>query len=425
MLGLLVQDGWQPVEDPSKATVIIINTCSFIESAKVESVDHILDAARLKEQNDSVKLVVTGCLPQRYQESLVSELPEVDLFVGTDEFPKISILLKKIFIQTQEDSKLIAERTNYIYGAELPRINTQTPGSAYVKIAEGCEHRCSFCIIPQIRGPLRSRSIESIIKEVERLAVSGVIEINLIAQDLTAFGREKKDDTENLTNLLRALVKIPDLRWVRLLYAYPEHIDNQLLALMQSESKIVKYLDIPIQHANLRILKDMGRGITPESLRETIQKVRSAVPGIALRTSVMVGFPGETDEEFFDLRNFLVEAKFEHLGCFTYSQEEGTRAATFPNQIERKIKEKRFVEIMKLQRKISKENLKKYRKKSLPVLIEGPHEDTPLLWKGRLETQAPEVDGSVIINDGTPKPGQIFQVKITETRDYDLIGALV
>lgn len=427
MLGILIKDGWTPIEDPEKASVIVVNTCSFIESAKIESVNHILDAARLKERNPAMKLLVTGCLPQRYQETLVPELPEVDLFIGTDEFPNIAILLKTLLKDTKNEDyeKLAAKRTQYIYGGDLPRINTQKPGSAYVKIAEGCEHRCSFCIIPEIRGPLRSRSISSIVSEVEELTSSGVIEINLIAQDLTAFGREKKDERESLPNLLRSLVKIHDLRWIRLLYAYPEHINDEFIEIFKNEPKIVKYLDIPIQHANNRILKDMGRGITAEALRETIQKVRSEIPRIALRTSVMVGFPGETDEEFIELRSFLVETRFEHLGCFTYSQEEGTRAATFPNQIDQKVKERRFAEIMKLQRKISKENLKRYLGQTLPVLVEGPHEDTPLLWQGRLETQAPEVDGSVIINDGTPKSGRIYQVKITETRDYDLIGEII
>lgn len=427
MLGTLLEKGWAITEDPEKAAVIIVNTCCFIEPAKQESVDHILEAASYKEKNPELKLVVSGCLSQRYQNDLATELPEVDLFVGTDEFPRIAELVEKLYSRTQDGSleKVHIARSRYLYDGTLPRLNTLGKGSAYVKVAEGCQHSCSFCVIPAIRGPLRSRTIESAVREAKGLAKQGVVEINLIAQDITAFGRDRKNKNgETLANLIRSLAGVEGLQWIRLLYAYPEFIDDEFLNLLQNENKLVKYLDVPVQHASDKILKMMNRKITRRELTTIFRDLRSAVPDIALRTSVMVGFPGETEADFDALEDFVAETGFDHLGCFTYSREEGTRAAKLPGQITEKVKRSRQAKIMKLQQKISRKLLKRYVGQVMPVLVEGPHEESPLLWRGRLPTQAPEVDGCVIINEGRAPVGTIRPVKITEVHDYDLVGTI-
>jgi ribosomal protein S12 methylthiotransferase len=317
MVGTLLRDGWKSVDAPDDADAVVVNTCGFIASAKEESIDTILSMAELKKTNPDMKLVVAGCLTQRYKTQLAKGLPEVDLFIGTDEFSKIADL-----IDNGEKGSIHAKRTNYLYNEDMPRVNTLTSFSAYVKVAEGCQHNCAFCIIPAIRGRLRSRPVHSVVKEVMNLVDSGVVEINLIAQDLAAYGRDTGET--NLVELLRALVKIDGLRWIRLLYAYPENISEEFLEIFASEEKIVKYLDIPVQHGSNSVLKRMNREVTREQIIETVQKLRARVPSVAIRTSVMVGFPGEAAEEFDDLLSLVEELKFDHLGCFTYSQEEGT-----------------------------------------------------------------------------------------------------
>jgi len=415
MLGNMVEAGWVITDEPETADAIVINTCSFINSAKTESVDTILEAADLKQDNPNMKLVVTGCLPQRYKEQLEEQMPEVDLFLGTDEFPKIAELL-----DSPDSKKVYADRTNYLYNSEMARVNTLSSTSAYVKIAEGCQHLCSFCVIPAIRGKLRSRPVESIVSEVKHLTESGILEVNLIAQDLAAFGRDTKED--DLFSLLKGLVKIEKLKWLRCLYIYPENISDEFLEFFASEPKIVKYLDIPVQHANDRILKKMNRNITKAGLETILNKVRSAVPDVAIRTSIMTGFPGETHEEFLELKEFVEQQRFEHLGCFTYSQEEGTKAGEMKDQIDEETKQERCDEIMQLQQKISGDILKSRVNQTLDVLVEGVSDETELLMQGRLSIQAPEVDGVVFINDGPVEVGKIQKVKITESHDYDLVG---
>jgi ribosomal protein S12 methylthiotransferase len=306
----------------------------------------------------------------------------------------------------------------------MPRVNTLASHSAYIKIAEGCQHRCSFCVIPKIRGPLRSRPIDSVVEEVKGLASAGVVEFNLIAQDLAAYGRDMRDNT-TLLELLSKLVKIKGARWFRLLYMYPENISDAFLDFMASEEKIVPYLDIPVQHASDRILLSMARQITSSQLRDILGKVRHKVPSIALRTSVMTGFPGETDAQFDELRAFVKEQKFEHLGCFTYSREEDTIAATLPRQVPEELKKTRAAKIMRLQKSISRRLLTARVGSTVDVLVEGAHEETDLLLKGRMATQAPEVDGHVIINAGTARVGEIVKVRVTESHDYDLVGEIL
>lgn len=423
MLGTMMGKGWISTDEPEDADAIVVNTCGFIASAKEESIDTILQAAELKKSKPDLKVVVAGCLTQRYKTQLVKGLPEVDLFVGTDEFTRIGELL-----ENRSDDKLFAKRTHYLYNEDMPRVNTLAKHSAYVKVAEGCQHNCAFCIIPAIRGRLRSRPVSSVIAEVKNLVANGVVEVNLIAQDLAAYGRDRGDT--DLFHLLKELVKIEGLHWIRCLYVYPENISDEFLEFFATEPKIVKYLDIPVQHASDRLLAKMNRNVTQQQLRDIITKVRARVPGAAIRTSVMVGFPGETEEDFEQLNEFVRDMAFTHLGCFTYSQEEGTVAGRMPDQIDEDVKKERQAVIMETQREVSRDNLKNLVGKTLPVLVEGVSDETDLLWQGRLSTQAPEVDGVVLINDGIDDviaeggtaAGRILMVKISESHDYDLVG---
>jgi ribosomal protein S12 methylthiotransferase len=419
MVGTLLRDGWKSVEDAESADAIVVNTCGFIASAKEESIDTILSMAELKKNNPDMKLIVTGCLTQRYKTQLAKGLPEVDLFIGTDEFSRIGELLNS---DTPKGS-IHAKRTNYLYNEDMPRVNTLASHSAYVKVAEGCQHNCAFCIIPAIRGKLRSRPVHSVIKEVMNLVDSGVQEINLIAQDLAAYGRETGDT--NLLELLRSMVKIDGLRWIRLLYVYPENISDDFIEFFANEEKIVKYLDIPVQHGSNDLLKRMNRDVTREEIISTVKKLREKVPGIAIRTSVMVGFPGETDEDFQELKSLVEELEFEHLGCFSYSQEEGTVAGRMPDQIDEDTKQERLSEIMEIQKEISREKLRRYVGKKIPVLVSGPSEESDLVWQGRMSVQAPEVDGLVYLNDGPLRQGQIQMVEITDSYEYDLVGRVL
>ncbi len=419
MVGTLLRDGWSSVDSPEEADAVVVNTCGFIASAKEESVDTILAMAELKKTNPQMKLIVAGCLTQRYKSQLVKGLPEVDLFIGTDEFSRIGELLANRPAQ----GSIFAKRTNYLYNEDMPRVNTLAAHSAYVKVAEGCQHNCAFCIIPAIRGRLRSRPVHSVVKEVMNLVDTGVQEVNLIAQDLAAYGRDLKET--DLLELLKALVKIEGLKWIRLLYVYPENISDEFLEFFAAQEKIVKYLDIPVQHGSNAVLKRMNRDVTREEIISTVKKLRSKVPSVAIRTSVMVGFPGETEAEFKDLKALVEELEFEHLGCFTYSQEEGTVAGRMPDQIDDASKERRQDEIMSLQKGISRRKLQRFVGQRIPVLVSGPSEESELVWQGRMSVQAPEVDGLVYLNDGPVRAGQIQEVEITDSYDYDLVGRVI
>lgn len=427
MLGTMMGTGWVVTDQAEDADAIVINTCGFIASAKEESVDTILRATELKETRPDLRVVVTGCLTQRYKTQLAKGLPEVDLFIGTDEFTRIGSLidnLPKAARAPGEVTPVHAKRTHYLYNAEMPRVNTLAKHSAYVKVAEGCQHNCSFCIIPAIRGRLRSRPIASVVSEVEALVQKGVVEINLIAQDLAAYGRDRQDQADLFT-LLKALVKIQGLRWIRCLYVYPEHISDEFLEFFANEPKLVKYLDIPVQHASDTILKRMHRNITNAGLKEIFARVRARVPAVAIRTSVMVGFPGESTEDFSALKAFVREQKFEHLGCFAYSQEEGTVAGRMQGQIDEETKAARLTEIMAVQQEVSGQALVAYQGRVVPVLVEGPSAEHELVWQGRLATQAPEVDGVVYLTDGPVQAGEVQLVRITATHTYDLVGEVV
>ena len=353
MAGLLRQNNFDLVEEPAGADIVLVNTCGFIDAAKAESVDTILEIGRLKEAGKVKKLVVAGCLSQRYSDELAKELPEVDFFIGTGEVPRIAEILRGH--EADQSRRQFVGLPAYLYDHVTPRLRTTPSYSAYLKVSEGCDHKCAFCIIPQLRGPHRSRSIDSVIKEAELLAQGGVKEINLIAQDLTAYGRDRKDGT-TLYGLLRDLDQVRDIAWIRLLYAYPNYLDDALLKLIRDSAKICSYLDIPFQHVSRAILQRMRRGKSGSAVRESVQKLRAAIPGLTLRTTLIVGFPGETDANFQELLDFVEETRFERLGVFKYSDEEGTAAARLEIKLPAEEIERRWQEVMDLQAEISRNN---------------------------------------------------------------------
>ena len=428
MAGLLLQDHYEMVSEPAEADIVLINTCSFIDAAKEEAIDTILETARLKEEGRLQTLVVSGCLPQRYSEELTTELPEVDLFIGTGEVPRIAEILKEHREGKKQRAYIGIPR--YLYDHATPRLRTTPSYTAFVKVSEGCDHKCAFCIIPQLRGPHRSRSIDSIVKEATMLGEGGVKEINLIAQDLTAYGRERRDGT-TLYGLLKEMVRLSGIQWIRLLYAYPNFLDEPLLRLIRENEKICKYMDIPFQHISSRILTRMRRGKSASAVRETVHRLRRAIPDITLRTSLIVGFPGETEEDFQELLDFVEEARFDRLGVFKYSVEEGTAAALMEDQLPEEEKERRWQEVMELQAEISRRKNETLIGMVQRVIIHDLDADTERLF-GRTQAHAPEVDGVVYIDRSLTderqsklRPGDMVDVRITRALDYDLIGDIV
>lgn len=417
MLHQLRKMGYAVGEDPAGATIIVINTCGFLESAVQESVDTILEASIHKKTGCCEKLVVAGCMVQRYGKKLQKLLPEVDIFLGTSYYHKLS----KVLIESQkgDTNPIHIRRPDFLATTQMERIRSTPFYSAYLKIADGCSHRCTYCMIPQLRGPYRSRTLEDIRIEAVRLASDGVKEINLIAQDLTAFGSER-GETDQLSALLELLEEIDGLEWVRLLYLYPDHIDTRLLATMAQSRKVTPYLDIPFQHCSAGILKAMGRGTNTRHPKATLHLIRTHLPHIALRTSLMVGFPGESPRQFRELLDFLEEARFDHVGAFSFSPEIGTRAAKMPGQLPETVKAERLSELMETQMNISRKRLQKRIGEKLDVLVEGYHEETELLLSGRAAIQAPEVDGNVIITRGTAQVGEIRIAHVTGSHEYDL-----
>jgi len=419
MSGLLERDQYEMVQEPADADVVLINTCGFIDAAKAESIDTIIEISRLKQEGRLRKLVVAGCLSQRYPQELSSELPEVDLFIGTGEVPQIVNILRE---HEQQNRRHYVGVPEYLYDHVTPRLRSTPSYTAFLKVSEGCDHKCAFCIIPKLRGPHRSRSIESVIKEATMLAQGGVKEINLIAQDLTAYGRDRKDGT-TLYGLLKELVDVPDLVWIRLLYAYPNFLDSSLLELINRSEKICKYIDIPFQHASAGILKSMRRGKSGSAVEAAVEKLREAVCGLTLRTSLIVGFPGETAADFEELLNFVERTKFERLGVFKYSIEEGTAAASLPDHVDEEEKEQRWQELMDLQASISRIKNEALIGSIQRVMIDGVDETGQLI--GRTQGHAPEVDGAVYLhNPASLHSGDFADVRITEALEYDLIGEI-
>ncbi|MBI1922210.1 MAG: 30S ribosomal protein S12 methylthiotransferase RimO [Geobacter sp.] len=422
MLGCLDLKGYEITTDEKDADIIIVNTCSFIKEAKQESVDTILDLADRKQDGRCRLLIVAGCLPQRYQEELANELPEVDIFIGTGDYPRIAEILAERE-QTDSQVKYIGD-PNYLYDADLPRLKSSPSYTAYLKIAEGCSNCCSYCVIPSLRGSYRSRPMAKLIEEAKRLVTSGTKELNLIAQDITRYGSDMEDGM-TLETLIRELAKLDGLRWIRLMYAYPDGITDGLIDLIKTEEKVCKYLDMPIQHISDPVLKQMNRRSGEEDIRSLIAKLRTEIPAIALRTSIIVGFPGETDEDFRKLLAFVEEAQFDRLGVFCYSREEGTPAAEMPDQVSERVKRERYKRLMKAQARVSFKRNRALIDTLEQVIVEGFSDETDLLLKGRSSRQAPDIDGMVYITAGNADVGDIVTIKITDSSDYDLIGEIV
>lgn len=414
MAGMLCSNGFEVTGNPEDASFVLINTCAFIESAVRESVETILEFASLKEEK-GFELVVAGCLVQRYGYKLRREIPEVDIWLGTGKVGNINDILKK-------KKGFFISSPGFIPERYIPRIQSTPPYTAYLKIAEGCSHRCSFCIIPKLRGKAKSIKPEFLIREAKKLAENGVKELNIVAQDITTYG---KDIDLSLEDLLEELLKIKGIEWIRLLYLYPKGISERLLKLIENEEKICPYLDVPIQHVNDEILMLMERGYDKRFLMKTIEKIKALKRKIYLRTTLMVGFPKETEERFKELYEFVKEVEFDHLGVFVFSPEKGTKAYRLKPKVEKKEAEMRRDEIMKLQADISERKNKEMIGKKVSVIIEGAHPETDLLLVGRTQWMAPEIDSQVIINKGLGDIGEIVSVKITEAYPYDLIGEIV
>lgn len=422
MLGYLSNTGYTITTDEHDADIIIVNTCSFIKEAKQESIDTILDLADRKHDAKCRLLIVAGCLPQRYQQELASELPEVDIFVGTGDYPRIAeIIAEKYEVEGQI---LYTGDPNYLYDAELPRMQSTPLYTAYLKIAEGCSNCCSYCVIPSLRGGFRSRPAKLLLEEARRLVANGARELNLVAQDITRYGSDLGEGV-NLQWLVSQLHEIVGLRWIRLLYAYPDGITDGLLKIMREGEKVCKYLDIPIQHISDPILKRMNRRSSEDEIRALIPKIRAEVPGIALRTSLIVGFPGETEEDFRKLLHFVEESQFDRLGVFCYSREDGTPAAEMPDQVSERIKRDRYKKLMRAQARLSFKRNRRLVDMVEDVMVEGYSEETELLLKGRTSRQAPDIDGQVYITAGQANVGDIVRLRITDSSDYDLIGEII
>jgi ribosomal protein S12 methylthiotransferase len=483
MMGLLDRAGARLTSHPEEAEILVVNTCSFIDTAKQESIDTILEMARHKTTGAAKKLIVVGCLVERYRDEIRKSIPEVDAVVGTGELESIleaaglaaaaaapspfNILsgqsaatrpgqesLSGTHRQTHaheheppatalgrgsSNARTASSRRDawqgashllptYLYDETTPRFLTTPKSSAYIKIAEGCDHPCSFCVIPNLRGKFRSRRFESVVAEAQQLVARGVREITLIGQDTTCFG-EDLGLKDGLATLLDALVALPNLRWLRFLYAYPNRITSNLLATIAKHDNICKYIDLPLQHASPAVLKRMKRGGSAEIFLKTLEKIRAIIPGVALRTSFIVGFPGESSSDFELLQEFIKEAKFDWLGVFNYSDEEGSAAFSFDGKLPKRIIEARKNKLMKLQQSISKRAKQQWVGRELVVLAEGESDETPLLWEGRTQIHAPEIDGKLYINDfgelAALEPSRFYRAQITEVHTYDAVAKIV
>lgn len=419
MLGILDKNNIKITAEPSEADILIVNTCSFIESARSESVTTILDMAEYKNTGKCRSLIIAGCLGERYGKTLLDEIPEADAVVGTGAWSRI---IEAVNATLAGKRVVLTGNVDTIYKQDTPRIITTPSFSTYVKIAEGCNHRCAFCSIPLVRGNYRSRTIEDVKEEVKHLVQKGVKEINLVAQDTTNYGSDLYGH-ESLAALLRELVKIKELTWVRVQYTYPHSFTNELIEVMASEEKICSYADIPLQHAHNAVLKNMRRSDTTEYIEEVIGKLRMRIPDISLRTTFIVGFPGETDSQYHFLRDFVEKYRFDKVGVFTYSREENTPAYDMANQVPEDIMQERYHDLMSVQSRISEEINKDLEGKIFDVLIEGRDTEQDSVTYGRSYREAPDVDGQIYVeNDKDSKPGDIIKVKIMQGFAYDLVG---
>ncbi len=425
MLGLIHEENYEITNDPSEAEIIIVNTCGFIESAKEESINTILQMAEYKKSGSCKYIIVTGCLSQRYAEELFNELPEADAIAGVEVYDEIGSIIKRV-MNGERFIMLERSKPDVIYTSKetfLPRILTTPSYTAYLKIAEGCDNCCSYCAIPKIRGPYRSKPMEQVLKEAKALVDNGVKELIVVAQDTTRYGEDLPGGKLLLADLLKELNKIESLKWIRVMYCYPNNFTDELIETFASLDKVCKYVDLPLQHASNRLLASMNRYDTKEEVETLLAKLRKRIPGIVIRTTFIVGFPGETDADFEELKEFVEQQRFENAGVFAYSQEEGTVAGAMPNQIPDEIKQERYHELMALQAQISEEIHKDTEGQTLEVLVEGIEEDGSGLHYGRSYREAPDIDGLVFIeNPGDIKPGCFVKVNILQGFTYESVG---
>lgn len=425
MLGLIHEENYEITNDPSEAEIIIVNTCGFIESAKEESINAFLQMAEYKKSGSCKYIIVTGCLSQRYAEELFNELPEADAIAGVEVYDEIGSIIKRV-MNGERFIMLERSKPDVIYTSKetfLPRILTTPSYTAYLKIAEGCDNCCSYCAIPKIRGPYRSKPMAQVLKEAKALADNGVKELIVVAQDTTRYGEDLPGGKLLLADLLKELNKIESLKWIRVMYCYPNNFTDELIETFASLDKVCKYVDLPLQHASNRLLASMNRYDTREEVETLLAKLRKRIPGIVIRTTFIVGFPGETDADFEELKEFVEQQRFENAGVFAYSQEEGTVAGAMPNQIPDEIKQERYHELMALQAQISEEIHKDTEGQTLEVLVEGIEEDGSGLHYGRSYREAPDIDGLVFIeNPGDIKPGCFVKVNILQGFTYESVG---
>jgi ribosomal protein S12 methylthiotransferase len=424
MMGILARAGYELTPRADDAEILVVNTCSFIEPAQKESVDAILEMAEHKKFGSAKKLIVAGCLVERYRDQILQQIPEVDAVVGTGE-------VERIIEAVEGDLKVLpAQPPAFLYHDLTPRIITTPKHQAYIKIAEGCDHPCTFCIIPQLRGAFRSRRFESVVREAENLAAAGAREVTLIGQDTTSYG-EDLGLRDGLAQLLERLAQVEDLLWVRFLYAYPNRVTQKMLETLAAHERLAKYIDMPLQHASRNVLARMKRGSHGDAFLKLLERMRATIPGVALRTSFIVGFPGETDADFQELYDFVAAAKLDWMGVFEYSDVDNAGSFPLDGKVDAETINDRRNRLMALQKKISRENLRKRKGRTETALVEGPSKDNPLVWEARLESMAPDIDGKLYLTDielptgEIASTGDVVQVEITKTDAYDLIGRVV
>lgn len=419
MLGVAERAGYAHVDDPSLAEVVVVNTCGFIDAAKKESIDTVLSLAELKKTGACRKLVVAGCLSQRHPDELACGLPEVDHILGSSDMLKLAGVL-----EGEAERVLVGNPAEWVVGASDPRTLSTRGASAYLKIAEGCNRSCAFCVIPQLRGKQRSRTPEDVIEEAKRLVDAGVVEINLVSQDTIAYGRDRKG-SPRLAELVERVAEVSGVRWLRMFYLYPESIDDELITLLADHPRVVPYVDMPIQHAADAMLKRMRRGHGEKTLRDLVERMRTRITDLVFRTAFIVGHPGETEAEFQELVDFVRWARFDRMGVFRYSDEESAQSHALSDKVPGKVAESRARKLMKIQRQISRENNLGLVGRELDVLVEGPSEESELVMVGRWKGQAPEIDGIVYLSGAEVLPGELRRVKVTQSTDYDLLADVI
>lgn len=422
MLGVLINEGKiQLVENLKEADVIIVNTCAFINDAKMESIETILEVGAYKEDYNLKKLIVTGCLSERYKEELMEEIPVIDAVVGTGSIDHIYEIIKSVMHGNKET---VVGKLDFLATTDTKRVLINNVHSAYIKISEGCDKHCTYCIIPTLRGDLRSRYIEDVVEEAKALAAQGVKELNILAQETTEYGKDIYGELA-LAKLLKEVVKVEGIEWIRLYYMYPNSITDELIQVIKEEPKICKYFDVPIQHISDNILQSMARAKSGQQVRDILGRIRSAIPDATIRTTVIVGFPGETEENYEELKEFVKEFRFDYVGVFKYSREEDTVAYSLPNQIDEKIKDARWADLLNVQGKIAENINEKYIGKEVEVIIDGVSSESEYMLEGRMRSQALDIDGKVLTSDGTGKQGDIVKVKIEQRFQYDFIGPIL